>query len=178
MNFPAAMIAAVFLKCSECASRLMLCPTSTRSKQPAFSLRLTPIGRAGRTAAGIRRVETTHRWRGGRVAEGGGLLNRYRGNTPIVGSNPIPSATSLALKEISWLLVSSVMQSARSYCADCHRIATANTIVLTETCSNRSHALEMSWVQGFITAETSDAVQDNRLRRLFRNGVVQVTQWK
>jgi hypothetical protein len=27
------------------------------------------------------------------VAEGGGLLNRYRGNTPIVGSNPIPSAT-------------------------------------------------------------------------------------
>jgi hypothetical protein len=32
------------------------------------------------------------------VAEGGGLLNRYRGNTPIVGSNPIPSAT---LREIS-----------------------------------------------------------------------------
>ena len=27
------------------------------------------------------------------MAEGGGLLNRYRGNTPIVGSNPIPSAT-------------------------------------------------------------------------------------
>ena len=26
------------------------------------------------------------------MAEGGGLLNRYRGNTPIVGSNPIPSA--------------------------------------------------------------------------------------
>jgi hypothetical protein len=29
------------------------------------------------------------------VAEGGGLLNRYRGNTPIVGSNPIPSATTV-----------------------------------------------------------------------------------
>ncbi len=29
------------------------------------------------------------------MAEGGGLLNRYRGNTPIVGSNPIPSATLL-----------------------------------------------------------------------------------
>ncbi len=30
--------------------------------------------------------------RGGRVAEGGGLLNRYTGNTCIVGSNPISSA--------------------------------------------------------------------------------------
>lgn len=30
--------------------------------------------------------------RGGRVAEGGGLLNRYREIIPIVGSNPIPSA--------------------------------------------------------------------------------------
>jgi hypothetical protein len=38
--------------------------------------------------------ELTLWWRGGRVAEGGGLLNRYRGNTPIVGSNPIPSAKS------------------------------------------------------------------------------------
>ena len=27
------------------------------------------------------------------MAEGGGLLNRYRINSPIVGSNPIPSAT-------------------------------------------------------------------------------------
>ena len=26
------------------------------------------------------------------MAEGGGLLNRYRINSPIVGSNPIPSA--------------------------------------------------------------------------------------
>jgi hypothetical protein len=33
------------------------------------------------------------RWRGGREAEGGGLLNRYTGYTGIVGSNPIPSAT-------------------------------------------------------------------------------------
>jgi hypothetical protein len=32
------------------------------------------------------------RWRGGRVAEGGGLLNRYRGSTSIVSSNLIPSA--------------------------------------------------------------------------------------
>lgn len=32
--------------------------------------------------------------RGGRVAEGDGLLNRYRGSTSIVGSNPIPSAIS------------------------------------------------------------------------------------
>jgi hypothetical protein len=41
----------------------------------------------------IRRVDPTHRWRGGRVAEGGGLLNRYTVNSRIVGSNPIPSAT-------------------------------------------------------------------------------------
>ncbi len=29
------------------------------------------------------------------MAEGGGLLNRYRINSPIVGSNPIPSANFL-----------------------------------------------------------------------------------
>jgi hypothetical protein len=40
----------------------------------------------------IRRVDPTHRWRGGRVAEGGGLLNRYTVKSRIVGSNPIPSA--------------------------------------------------------------------------------------
>ncbi len=28
------------------------------------------------------------------MAEGGGLLNRYRINSPIVGSNPIPSASA------------------------------------------------------------------------------------
>ena len=28
------------------------------------------------------------------MAEGGGLLNRYRINSPIVGSNPIPSASN------------------------------------------------------------------------------------
>jgi hypothetical protein len=33
------------------------------------------------------------------VAEGGGLLNRYTVNSRIVGSNPIPSATSLKRKE-------------------------------------------------------------------------------
>ena len=30
------------------------------------------------------------------MAEGGGLLNRYRINSPIVGSNPIPSAIKLS----------------------------------------------------------------------------------
>src|SRR5271165_2151689 len=34
-------------------------------------------------ARGIRRVNPTHRWRGGRVAEGGGLLMRYRPSRPI-----------------------------------------------------------------------------------------------
>ncbi len=34
-------------------------------------------------------------WRGGREAEGGGLLNRYTGLTGIVGSNPISSAIFL-----------------------------------------------------------------------------------
>jgi hypothetical protein len=38
------------------------------------------------------------------VAEGGGLLNRYRINSPIVGSNPIPSATiSLLFKSLRGL---------------------------------------------------------------------------
>ncbi len=32
-------------------------------------------------------------WRGGREAEGGGLLNRYTLSRRIVGSNPISSAT-------------------------------------------------------------------------------------
>lgn len=35
------------------------------------------------------------RRRGGRAAEGDGLLNRCRGSTPTVGSNPIPSANPL-----------------------------------------------------------------------------------
>ena len=34
-------------------------------------------------------------WRGGREAEGAGLLNQYTGNC-IVGSNPIPSAIILS----------------------------------------------------------------------------------
>src|SRR5438876_5808136 len=45
----------------------------------------------------MRRVDPTHWWRGGRVAEGGGLLNRYTVNSRIVGSNPIPSATTIPL---------------------------------------------------------------------------------
>ena len=39
---------------------------------------------------GMRRVDPTHRWRGGRVAEGGGLLNRYTVNT--VSGVRIPSS--------------------------------------------------------------------------------------
>src|SRR5450432_351943 len=34
-----------------------------------------------------------HLWRGGRVAEGGGLLNRYRVKSPIEGSNPSLSSS-------------------------------------------------------------------------------------
>jgi hypothetical protein len=34
-------------------------------------------------------------WRGGRVAEGNGLLNRRRGKTSTEGSNPSLSATLL-----------------------------------------------------------------------------------
>ena len=40
-------------------------------------------------------VEGSLRWRCGRVAEGGGLLNRYRLLRPIEGSNPSVSATFL-----------------------------------------------------------------------------------
>ncbi len=39
--------------------------------------------------------------RHGRVAEGGGLLNRYRGKTPIEGSNPSVSASSLLIQALS-----------------------------------------------------------------------------
>src|SRR5579859_1678122 len=49
------------------------------------------------------------RRRGGRVAEGGGLLNRYRGSTSIVSSNIIPSANSLkSLKVLAFLLINIV----------------------------------------------------------------------
>jgi hypothetical protein len=34
------------------------------------------------------------------VAEGGGLLNRYTVNSRIVGSNPIPSATTLGFPRL------------------------------------------------------------------------------
>src|SRR5215471_14112142 len=61
------------------------------------------LGRRGRvkSSRGIRRVDPTHRWRGGRVAEGGGLLNRYTVNSRIVGSNPIPSARALGFLRLS-----------------------------------------------------------------------------
>ena len=53
-----------------------------------------PGGVGGRRMrAGAAESPASRRFR----ADGGGLLNRYRGNTPIVGSNPIPSA-SLALR--------------------------------------------------------------------------------
>ncbi len=39
-----------------------------------------------------RRAWFSRLWRGGREAEGGGLLNRYTLSRRIVGSNPIPSA--------------------------------------------------------------------------------------
>jgi hypothetical protein len=40
-------------------------------------------------------------WRGGREAEGGGLLNRYTVINRIVGSNPIPSASHLGSLRLS-----------------------------------------------------------------------------
>ena len=42
-------------------------------------------------------VSSNHDWRGGRAAEGAGLLNRYRVYSSIEGSNPSPSAISLYL---------------------------------------------------------------------------------
>ena len=42
------------------------------------------------------------RRRGGRVAEGGGLLNRCRGSTRTVSSILIPSASSLGFLRLSW----------------------------------------------------------------------------
>lgn len=50
---------------------------------------LTPRAQASRRDDGVTAVSR----RGGREAEGGGLLNRYTGITRIVGSNPIPSAS-------------------------------------------------------------------------------------
>jgi hypothetical protein len=67
---------------------------------------------------------STHRWRGGRVAEGGGLLNRYTAKTRIVGSNPIPSANSRQFKSNSTF--SSAEQTRRRWFGfrqlppDCH----------------------------------------------------------
>jgi hypothetical protein len=39
-------------------------------------------------------------WRGGRAAEGNGLLNRHRAKSPVAGSNPALSATQLALNHM------------------------------------------------------------------------------
>ena len=44
---------------------------------------------------GIRYVMSPHGWRDGRVAEGGGLLNRYTVKSRIEGSNPSVSASCL-----------------------------------------------------------------------------------
>src|SRR5260370_18516497 len=59
----------------------------------ALARRIDSVDVTVYNGCGIRRVDPTHRWRGGRVAEGGGLLNRYTVISRIVGSNPIPSAT-------------------------------------------------------------------------------------
>ena len=37
------------------------------------------------------------------MAEGGGLLNRYRTSNPVGGSNPPPSATTSIISIIYWL---------------------------------------------------------------------------
>ena len=42
--------------------------------------------------------------RGGREAEGGGLLNRYTVISRIVGSNPIPSAKTLSIYLIEFAI--------------------------------------------------------------------------
>ena len=115
---PLARIAAICANCPH-ASMLMPSPVPTKVKrQPRRSRRRwVPRGRPNPSApircqfdfrsqaavlcarsarvkwlSCIRRVDPTHRWRGGRVAEGGGLLNRCTAITRIVGSNPIPSA--------------------------------------------------------------------------------------
>ena len=62
-----------------------------------------------------RRCEPSGRaWRGGREAEGGGLLNRYTGLTGIVGSNPISSA-SLVPENLRMLLSECSSATARLY---------------------------------------------------------------
>ncbi len=57
--------------------------------------RLDRRPRDGYVAMGNRRAARKRRflWMGGRVVEGGGLLNRYTVNSRIEGSNPSPSAT-------------------------------------------------------------------------------------
>jgi hypothetical protein len=83
---------------------------------------------------GIRRVDPTHRRRGGRVAEGGGLLNRYTVNSRIVGSNPIPSANHLITKERWRQKRRKIPRRDQLFSTDCHRIATG-------MCPNRSSAV-------------------------------------
>jgi hypothetical protein len=69
------------------------CPTLRHSGGSPGPGRIDSVRAPLYKVSRVRRVDPTHRWRGGRVAEGGGLLNRYTAITRIVGSNPIPSAT-------------------------------------------------------------------------------------
>src|SRR5260370_14761917 len=68
------------------------CQSGANSQIVLFGRGLHRSNGHAKSLLGIRRVDPTHRWRGGRVAEGGGLLNGYTVNSRIVGSNPIPSA--------------------------------------------------------------------------------------
>ena len=52
------------------------------------------------------------------MAEGGGLLNRYRINSPIVGSNPIPSASFKVTLSLRPLDFPSAWQDLRFFRAD------------------------------------------------------------
>ena len=52
------------------------------------------------------------------MAEGGGLLNRYRINSPIVGSNPIPSASFKVIISLRLLDYLSAWQDLRFFGAD------------------------------------------------------------
>ena len=72
-------------------------PSVIRDKVGRKQVLAPPNSRMLSGLDGIRRVDPAHRRRGGRVAEGGGLLNRYTVNSRIVGSNPIPSASPLDL---------------------------------------------------------------------------------
>src|SRR6267142_4627769 len=61
----------------------------------ALPRRIDSIGVTVYKGDGMRRVDPTHRWRGGRVAEGGGLLMRYTVNPVSWVRIPSPPPPSL-----------------------------------------------------------------------------------